>query len=131
MSNHQYACLNCNLPVQESLNSIYCDICCHWYHVRCSTLPIPRIRELGNDTSSGWFCKECLERCYLFKNYEIIHSYEQFPYTRNKTIRLLILTNPALFVNNVLILLKKRFPVINDKVIFISRNVLVSRTKSR
>ena len=55
-----YSCPQCKLPVHENKNSIYCDSCDNWIHVRCSGLSIQRFKELGNDTSSLWFCKICI-----------------------------------------------------------------------
>ena len=67
MSNYLYICPNCKLQVLESQNSIYCDVCCQWYHLRCSELSIQRFKELGNDTSSTWFCKNCVEDALPFQ----------------------------------------------------------------
>ena len=55
-----YSCPQCELPVRENQNSIYCESCDSWIHLRCSGLSIQRFKELGNDTSSLWFCKNCI-----------------------------------------------------------------------
>ena len=67
MSSCSYSCPNCKLLVLESQNSIYCDACCSWYHVRCSKLSIQRFKELGNDTSMTWFCKDCVADALPFQ----------------------------------------------------------------
>ena len=67
MSNYSFSCPNCKFRVLESQNSIYCDSCCNWYHLKCSGLTRRRFIELGNDASSTWFCKDCVEDALPFQ----------------------------------------------------------------
>ena len=67
MSNNSYFCPQCELPVFESQESIYCDSCDNWSHVRCSGLSKARFKELGNDASSTWYCKDCVADALPFQ----------------------------------------------------------------
>ena len=67
MSNYSYFCPQCELPVFESQESIYCDSCDNWSHVRCSGLSKARFKELGNDATSTWYCKDCVADALPFQ----------------------------------------------------------------
>ena len=52
-------CIKCNKYVYENQNSIGCDDCLGWLHLKCSGLTLKKFKELGKN-DDDFFCKWCL-----------------------------------------------------------------------
>ena len=52
-------CIKCNKQVFENQNSIGCDDCLGWLHLKCSGLTLKKIKELGKE-DDPFSCKWCL-----------------------------------------------------------------------
>ena len=61
-------CPKCDLIVSDDQNSIFCDVCKNWFHLRCTGLTRQRFEHFASDPSSQWFCKECIVRALPFQN---------------------------------------------------------------
>lgn len=48
-------------------NSIQCDICDHWVHLRCTTLTKNDLVTLGS-SDDPWYCQLCLGNCLPFSS---------------------------------------------------------------
>ena len=66
--NDELICPKCNEITYDNQNCIHCDICCKWYHLKCSGLYHSMFLQLGNDLSSDWYCKTCLSATLPFQN---------------------------------------------------------------
>ena len=47
-------------------DSIFCDLCFTWLHLKCSGLNKKSFRHLSMDENAKWFCKLCLKGCLPF-----------------------------------------------------------------
>ena len=60
----EFTCPKCKLDVLDEQNSIFCDSCQNWLHLKCSGLKLKRFQELAADSTAQWFCKDCVvESC--------------------------------------------------------------------
>ena len=66
MTEPNYPCKKCNEHIPNNTDSICCDICDIWFHVRCSGLTFKSFKKLTNDINSRWFCSPCLKECFPF-----------------------------------------------------------------
>ena len=64
-------CPKCDLIVSDDQNSIFCDVCKNWFHLRCTGLTRQRFEHLASDPSSQWFCKECIDCIELNKYWSV------------------------------------------------------------
>ena len=58
-------CSKCDLPFKKSQNSVCCDCCNKWLHLKCSGLTVYQLESIKNDT---WFCKSCYNDIFPFHN---------------------------------------------------------------
>ena len=65
--NDELICPKCNEITADNQNCIHCDICCRWFHLKCSGLTRKRFLELGHNSSSYWLCKSCLAEALPFQ----------------------------------------------------------------
>ncbi len=56
---NNYKCCSCNKHVLDNQNSICCDNCDAWTHLKCSRLTLEEFREFGKDQTKLWFCVNC------------------------------------------------------------------------
>ena len=65
-----YPCPKCNEECLENCpkggDSIYCNICTKWLHVRCSGLTYKIFKILSRDTESDWYCQNCIKITFPF-----------------------------------------------------------------
>ncbi len=61
------SCSKCGKHVYENQNSIFCDICENWIHLRCSGLIKKRFVELSQSNES-FFCGACITDTFPFSN---------------------------------------------------------------
>ena len=52
-------CGNCCLSIQQE-DSICCDGCNLWFHLKCSKLTSPKSKVLINKPALNWYCSTCL-----------------------------------------------------------------------
>ena len=64
-----FSCISCNKSVRNNQNLIYCNSCCKWIHLKCSSISKNEFLSLSND-SSDWFCNKCLECIFPFNNFQ-------------------------------------------------------------
>ena len=56
-------CINCNKTFpEECLDSIYCNKCTSWYHLRCTELSKSEFQHLGSTPTENWKCISCINR---------------------------------------------------------------------
>ena len=56
-------CISCNKTFpEECLDSIFCDRCSFWYHLRCTELSIPEFQHLSSPPSEKWKCRSCIDK---------------------------------------------------------------------
>ena len=65
--NKNIYCLKCRKNVLENQNSIFCDVCENWIHLRCSGLNRTTVLELSQ-TDESFFCGDCLKDTFPFAN---------------------------------------------------------------
>ena len=66
MAEVRYPCKKCNEHIPFNTDSICCDICDIWFHVRCSGLTFKSFKKLIKDNNSIWYCSPCLKECFPF-----------------------------------------------------------------
>ena len=71
--NDVLVCPKCNEITHDNQNCIHCDICCKWIHLKCSGLSRNRFVQVGNESSSRWYCKTCLSEAFPFQNISYSH----------------------------------------------------------
>ena len=49
-------------------NSICCDLCDQWFHLRCSNITLKIFKSVFVGTDSVWFCKSCLDSIFPFSS---------------------------------------------------------------
>ncbi len=60
-------CPNCDKTVRENQNSIFCDACNFWLHLKCSGLNKIEFDLLSENHDTDWFGKNVLRIYFLFK----------------------------------------------------------------
>lgn len=60
-------CGSCPKQVRDNQNSICCDVCNTWFHLKCSSLSKTMFKTLGN-SNEVWYCKQCLSSIFPFHN---------------------------------------------------------------
>ena len=58
-SNHKVKCPKCRYFVNDNTNSVCCDDCDHWFHLKCSGLKLKEFKSLVKDSSSKFICNFC------------------------------------------------------------------------
>ena len=63
MANNEIStnCIKCKKIVLDNQNSICCDDCDGWLHLKCSGLTLKEHKKLGNDKKSTFKCKFCIK----------------------------------------------------------------------
>ena len=57
----EVSCIKCKKTVFETGNSICCDDCDGWLHLRCSGITLKTFKKLTKDKKSEYKCKYCLQ----------------------------------------------------------------------
>jgi hypothetical protein len=68
-------CGVCKKAVRNNQKSLYCDSCCCWLHLKCTTLSKDDYLELKLDCSN-WFCHNCISQMFPFNNIEDDFEFE-------------------------------------------------------
>ena len=63
-----YICCACDKHVYHNQNSICCDSCDGWTHLKCTKLTLKDYNELGNNQDKFWFCRKCNTTIFPFSN---------------------------------------------------------------
>ncbi len=58
----------CEKTVGENQNSIFCDACNTWLHLKCSGLNKIEFNILSESPDTDWFCKHCFKNIFPFQN---------------------------------------------------------------
>ena len=53
-------CVKCNKFISEQSNSICCDDCDHWFHMRCSQLKLVEFKTFVNNSDLKFTCEYCI-----------------------------------------------------------------------
>ena len=65
-----YSCAKCNEDCLENCpksgESIFCDICTKWLHVKCSGLTYKRFKILSGNIEVDWFCQNYIKSTFPF-----------------------------------------------------------------
>ena len=62
MASQIYPCKKCLINIPENLDSICCEICNQWYHVKnCSGLTLKKFKKICNQNDSVWYCTSCIK----------------------------------------------------------------------
>ena len=65
-----YPCEKCNEDCLQNCpkngESIFCNICTKWLHVRCSGLTYKRFKILSREIELDWFCQNCIKNTFPF-----------------------------------------------------------------
>ena len=60
-------CGICHKNVSDYQNSIYCNNCNHWVHIKCNDISVSEYVELQNEPDDiPWFCLKCTEILFPF-----------------------------------------------------------------
>ncbi len=60
MTSSKYPCKKCMKCCRVNQNSIYCEICESWIHLKCTSLTISQFKAYGNKLSDPYFCSFCI-----------------------------------------------------------------------
>ena len=64
-----YGCKNCTKVIKHNQDSICCDICNIWVHLKCSGLSKVEFKTLSQgNRDEPWFCKTCICESLPFEN---------------------------------------------------------------
>ena len=55
----KYPCVRCIKPCKENQNSIECDECKKWTHLKCSEINNEQFREITDHPEHKWYCQKC------------------------------------------------------------------------
>jgi len=73
----KFPCTQCCKPCKSNQNSIYCEICRKWTHLKCTNLTKIQFLSLGR-SDLPYFCSVCNLNIYLFQglnNEELIEEF--------------------------------------------------------
>ena len=55
----KFSCSVCGKPVAINYDTVCCDVCNRWVHIRCNSICKKTYRGLKKDPTP-WFCKSCI-----------------------------------------------------------------------
>ena len=61
-------CEKCQTVVRDNQNSICCDLCNIWYHLKCSSLTLAKFKSFFIETECIWYCKKCVISTFPFSS---------------------------------------------------------------
>ena len=61
-------CPKCSELVNDNEDSICCDLCDSWFHLKCSLLDRTKFQFLVENSSESWFCKFCIKKSLPFQS---------------------------------------------------------------
>ena len=61
-------CSVCKFKVHNNCHAIFCDICFHWSHLKCTKLTLQDYNSLSA-CDDPWFCPTCLSEILPFNHY--------------------------------------------------------------
>ena len=61
-------CIKCSKIVFEGQNSIQCDDCDGWIHLKCSGMKLKEFNKLCQEENSSFRCRFCQEAKTAFKS---------------------------------------------------------------
>ena len=89
-----YRCMKCTRAIKIKQNSICCDVCENWYHLKCTSLSITEFKKLGRlDNNDSWFCKGCIHDALPSSNLDNKQLIKLF--NNKKTINNFVKQNPT------------------------------------
>ena len=59
----KYPCSICQKQVMK--NSIFCDLCKNWVHMKCANVSKKQLENLGL-TNDDWYCSKCYKETFPF-----------------------------------------------------------------
>ena len=60
MANSITKCPKCIKIVYDNANSICCDDCDNWFHLRCTQLKLKDFKEFTNNPKLNFYCNFCV-----------------------------------------------------------------------
>ena len=60
MINIKHPCKCCKKSCRKNQNSIFCEICMTWTHLKCTSLTLSQFKAYGNDLSQPYYCSLCI-----------------------------------------------------------------------
>ena len=63
----KYPCGICNKNVTENTNSIFCNCCNLWVHLKCTDLDKLSFKRLS-EQDEEWYCRKCLDTIFPFSS---------------------------------------------------------------
>ena len=55
----KYPCVTCIKPCKENQNSIECDECKKWTHLKCTEINNEQFTEIADHPERKWYCQKC------------------------------------------------------------------------
>ena len=69
----KYPCVFCAISCRSNQKSIFCDICEHWAHFKCTNLALNEFMSLGNSSSPYFKCYNCLFQIQTVENIDFVN----------------------------------------------------------
>ena len=61
-------CKQCSKSVLNNKNSICCDVCDVWFHLKCTNLTLHQFKSICATQNYVWYCKLCMFDIFPFSN---------------------------------------------------------------